>query len=272
MKTTRLPMLCAAVVALNLAGCATTPDSGDADAKMVRIGFTGGANWQMAEQKLERCDKTLGTINIVEDANQPWLYQFSHEYHMPSTLPLLRRIIQQSNCFVIIERGQEFHNMQAGRALMNQGQLRKTSYLGQGQGQMAATDYTATSSIIFSARSIGAVGAFVDGMLGPVRSLIGASARTSLASTMLLLTDNRSGLQLVAAEGSARNSNANGLTGVSVGAGGLGNGYGNTPQGKLLAASFMDSYNQLVKAARNYKAQSIEGGLGYGFAGILKSN
>jgi hypothetical protein len=48
------------------------------------------------------------------------------------------------------------------------------------------------------------------------------------------------------------------------------NGFSNTPQAKVLAASFMDSYNQLVKAVRNYKAQSVAGGLGNG--GALRTN
>jgi hypothetical protein len=32
----------------------------------------------------------------------------------------------------------------------------------------------------------------------------------------------------------------------------------------------MDSYNQMVRAVRAYKAQSVEGGLGNG--GVLKTN
>ncbi|WP_446033170.1 hypothetical protein [Rugamonas apoptosis] len=39
-------------------------------------------------------------------------------------------------------------------------------------------------------------------------------------------------------------------------------GFSNTPQGKVLVAAFMDSYNQMVKAVRNYRAQEVEGGLG----------
>ena len=32
----------------------------------------------------------------------------------------------------------------------------------------------------------------------------------------------------------------------------------------MIVAAFMDSYNNIVKAVRNYKAQNIEGGLGTG--------
>lgn len=43
-------------------------------------------------------------------------------------------------------------------------------------------------------------------------------------------------------------------------------GYSNTPEGKILIAAFMDSYNQLVRATRNYRAQEVKGGLGTGGA------
>jgi hypothetical protein len=83
---------------------------------------------------------------------------------------------------------------------------------------------------------------------------------------VLLLSDNRSGVQISASQGSASNTDFN-VGAVLFGggaAGGLG-GYTNTPQGKVLVAAFMDSYNQMVKALRVYKAQSVKGqGLGTG--------
>lgn len=45
---------------------------------------------------------------------------------------------------------------------------------------------------------------------------------------------------------------------------GAGGGYSNTPRGKVVVAAFADSYNQMVKALRNYKAQTVRGGLGTG--------
>lgn len=254
---------------LPLAGCANmTPTIGDAGAKTVATGSAGGATAQNANQQLERCGKTLGTLAIVEDANQPWLYQFTQEYRMQSTVPLLRLIVQQSNCFVVVERGRAMQNMRGERDLMASGELRSTSKMG--KGQMVAADYTATPSINFSARGTSGVGALVGGMLGSVGSLIGGSIKSNEASTMLLLTDNRSGIQLAAAEGSAKNWDYGVLAGFFGGAGAVGNGFSSTPQGKVLAASFMDSYNQLVRAVRTYKAQSVEGGLGNG--GTLKTN
>ena len=81
--------------------------------------------------------------------------------------------------------------------------------------------------------------------------------------------DNRSGVQLAAAQGNAKNFDFNLFGGIF--GGGLGGGAGgftNTPEGKIITAAFMDSYNQLVQAVRNYNAQTVKGGLGKG--GSLK--
>lgn len=260
--------LLACAAALSLAGCAGTMTMGDPGAKTVATGSAGGANAQGANQQLERCAKPLGTLTIVEEANQPWLYQLTQEYHVQSTVPLLRLIMQQSNCFVIVERGRAFNNMQGERELMARGDLRKTSNLG--KGQMVAADYTVTPSISFSARGTGGGGAAIGGMLGAIGSLVAGSLRSNEASTMLLLTDNRSGIQLAAAEGSAKNWDFGAMGAFFGGGFAGGGGFSNTPQGKVLAAAFMDSYNQLVKSVRNYQAQAVDGGLGNG--GTLKTN
>ena len=41
-------------------------------------------------------------------------------------------------------------------------------------------------------------------------------------------------------------------------------GFTKTPEGKVITAAFADSYNQMVKALRNHKAQTVKGGLGKG--------
>ena len=254
---------------LLLSACANMqPSLGDPSAKTVATGSAGGATAQNANSQLERCDKTLGTLTIVEEANQPWLHQLTAEYRIQSTVPLLRLIIQQSNCFVIVERGRAFNNMQGERELMQSGELRKASNLG--KGMMVAADYTATPSVSFAAQGTRGLGGLVGGRIGAVASLIGGSMTSNEASAMLLLTDNRSGIQLAAAEGSASNWDFGVVGALFNGAGAGGGGFSKTPQGKVLTAAFMDSYNQMVRAVRTYKAQSVEGGLGTG--GVLKTN
>ena len=79
---------------------------GDDSARTPVTGSAGGATAQNAHSKLEKCDQTLGTLAVVEDQNSPWYYQLTREYKLTSTVPLIRLLVQQSNCFVVVERGQ----------------------------------------------------------------------------------------------------------------------------------------------------------------------
>jgi hypothetical protein len=137
-----------------------------------------------------------------------------------------------------------------------------------GGGQMVAADYTMSPSIQFS-QNTGGLGAAIGGLsrsLGVFGSLAGG-IKMNEAATTLIMIDNRSGVQLAAAEGTAKDTDF-GLFGASFGwAGGAGaGGYSNTPEGKIIIAAFADSYNQLIKAVRNYRAQTVKGGLGTGGA------
>jgi curli biogenesis system outer membrane secretion channel CsgG len=228
-------------------------------------GAAGGATSEGGNSTLERCDQALGTIGVVEDQSAPW-YHTLQSYKLGSTVPVLRMMIQQSNCFVVVERGAAMRNMQMERQLQKSGEMREGSNMG--AGQMVAADYTMSPSIQFSQNTGGMGGAL--GGLSRSLGVIGAIAggiKTNEASTTLLMIDNRSGVQLAAAEGTAKNTDF-ALFGASYGwaAGGAAGGYSSTPEGKIIIAAFADSYNQLVKVVRNYRAQTVKGGLGTGGA------
>jgi curli biogenesis system outer membrane secretion channel CsgG len=201
-------------------------------------------------------------LAVVEDTNAAWYAQMQ-SYQLRSTTPVLRMLVQQSNCFVVVERGQAMRNMMQERDLNRSGELRGGSNMG--QGQMVAADFTMNPTITFSQKGTGGMGGFLGGFGGGIGAAIAGSIKFNDASTMLVLVDNRSGVQLAAAEGSSRNTDFNLFGGLFGGgaAGGAG-GFTNTPEGKIVVAAFIDSYNQLVKAVKNYRAQSVEGGLGTG--------
>jgi len=181
---------------------------------------------------------------------------------------VLRTLIQQSNCFVVVERGAALNNMMMERDLAASGEMRQGSKMG--KGQMVAADYTMSPTINFSEKGTGAVGGLLGGALGGVAGVVAGGLKANEASTTLLLIDNRSGVQVSASQGSAKNYDIAGFGGGFFGGvAGLG-GYTNTPEGKIIVTAFMDSYNNMVRALRNYKAQSVEGGLGTG--GALKVN
>jgi len=255
----------AAVAVMALAACAgTEPKLGGGGT--VATGGAGGASAANANPQLEKCDKTLGTLGVVEDTAAPWYHQLS-QYKLGSTVPVLRMMIQQSNCFVIVERGAAMNKMMMERDLAKSGEMRAGSNYG--KGQVVAADYTMSPTIAFSQKGTegmsGALGGL--GLLGSVAGAVAGGIKANEASTTLLMIDNRSGVQLAAAEGSAKNYDFN-VAGGLFGGGAFGGagGYSNTPEGKILIAAFMDSYNQLVRAVRNYKAQEVAGGMGTGGA------
>lgn len=255
-----LSLLALAATAALLAGCGSTAPSLGGN-KGVVSGAAGGESAEGQNSQLESCPETLGTLAIEEDTAAPWYLQL-RDHQLGSTVPVLRLMIQQSNCFVIVERGKSLNNMMREREFARGDESRAGSNFQ--KGQMVAADYTLSPSIQFSGKT-GGGSAFGGGSaLGLLGALAGSVGRNE-ASTTLLLIDNRSGVQISAAEGTAGNFDF-GLFGAAFGGGGFGGGggYAKTPQGKVVIGAFADSYNQMVKALRKYKAQTVKGGLGTG--------
>lgn len=260
-------ILSAAVLAALLSGCVSTgPTIGSKDADTVATGSAAGGSAQNANTQLEKCASPLGTAALVEDQSADWYRIFTSEYKLGSTAPVLRLLMQQSNCFVVVERGRAFQAMERERQIAGAGQARAGSNFG--GGQMVAADYSITPEVLVSGRNTGGMGGALGGLSGGL-GVVGAIAggiRTNEAATMLTLVDNRSGVQIAASQGASKNTDFS-LGGVLLGGGagaGLG-GYSNTPQGKVVVAAFTDAYNEMIRALRNYKAQQVQGqGLGTG--------
>ena len=216
-RLSALALATAASVAL-LTGClATAPTMGDN--KGTVSGSAGGATTNNANSAIEKCDQTLGTLAMQEDVNAPWYLELRN-YQLGSTLPVLRLMIQQSNCFVIVERGRAMNNMMQERALQQSGEMRQGSNFG--GGQMVAADYTMSPSIQFSGKTGGAMAGLATRAFGGLGALAG-NMSTNEAATTLLLIDNRSGAQISAAEGASNDYDFNlfcGLFGGFAGAGG----------------------------------------------------
>lgn len=263
-----LSSLIATLLLVSLAGCSgTMPTLGGASG-MSATGAAAGGESTGENSALEHCNETLGTLSVVEDQSAPWWHSYYRRYPtLGSTVPVLRTMIQQSNCFVVVERGRAMHNMRQERALQEMGEMRSGSNFG--KGQMVAADYTMNPSIQFSNKGTGgvtgALGGLLGGVTGRVVSSVAGGLKSNEAATTLLLIDNRSGVQISSALGSAKNFDFN-IIGRTWGRGAWGNlgAFSNTPEGKVITASFADSYNKMVKALRNYKAQKVKGGLGKG--------
>ncbi|AVQ80160.1 MULTISPECIES: CsgG/HfaB family protein [unclassified Variovorax] len=270
MAFSKLTLASALAGLLALSGCQTMDmQMGSQSAKTVATGSAAGGATSGESSQLERCDSPLGTVSLIENQSAGWYTILTGEYKLPPTANLLRLLVQQSNCFIVVERGAAGMNaMTRERALQQSGEMRGGSNFG--RGQMVASDYGLSPEIVFSNSDAGGLGGALGGLVGGGRgraiAQLGASMQTKEASALLTLIDNRSGVQVAASEGSASKTDFGGfgnLSGLSA-AGGIG-GYTRTPQGKVIAAAFMDAFNQMVRSLRNYKAQTVRGqGLGGG--------
>ena len=252
-----------------LTACQAPPmQMGDPAAKTVATGSAAGSTTAGSSSALERCAAPLGTISLIENVNAGWYTILTNQYRLPPTANLLRLLIQQSNCFVVVERGAAgMAAMSRERALQDSGEMRKGSNFG--RGQMVSSDFGLSPEVIFSEGNTGGIGGALGGLIGGgagrAVAVIGANTKTREASVLLTMIDNRSGVQIAASEGSASKTDFGGfgaLAGIG-GAAALG-GYTNTPQGKVIAAAFMDGYNSMVVSLRQYRAQEVKGGLGKG--------
>ena len=166
-------------------------------------------------------------------------------------------MIQQSNCFIVVERGQGMANIQQERALMESGELRSGSNMG--GGQMVAADFVLTPSVVFSDSDAGGVGGAIGGaigglLLGTAGEVLGGMAggvKFKEAQTSMMVSDTRTGVQVAASEGSAKKADlALGLGLFGGGAAGGVGGYQSTAEGKVLTASLVDNFNNVVIVVR----------------------
>jgi hypothetical protein len=204
---------------------------------------------------VEKCERPLGTIAVNEGHGGS--YHQLGSYGLGSPVSLLRIMIQQSNCFTVVERGVAMQNLQEERALAASGETLGGSNVG--KGQLQAADFVMTPGVQFAAADTGGIGGtlsnyggkFLKGW-GSVVGGVAGSLKFKEAQTSLLIADVRSGIQVAAAEGVAKKTDF-GLSGWSWGGGSyesLG-GYTKTPEGKMVAASLLDNYNKIVQTIRS---------------------
>ncbi|MFZ9510799.1 MAG: CsgG/HfaB family protein [Burkholderiaceae bacterium] len=232
--------------ALAIAGHASAQDLGRGSGPVT--GSAGPQGSQGASTQLEKCAKLLGTLAVNEP--QDAVSAALRGYGLTSPTGLIRLIIQQSGCFTVVERGRAMQNIMQERALAESGQLQAGSNIG--RGQLVVADFVLTPDVVFSNNNAGGVGAAIGGLFGPIGAVIGGGLRFKQAQTSMLVSDARSGIQVAAASGSSQKTDF-AIGGILGGVGGgLGLGaYENTAEGKVVSASFLDNWNQIVRAIRD---------------------
>lgn len=263
----------AALAGLFVSGCATTSIGTGGSIAEGYAGAEGRAARAQAQRgtiSLEHCPAPLATVALVEDANNAILLaKASEEVQIPaSPMPLLRLLLQQSGCFQIVDRSAGLRAINTEHALAQEGRLKEGGDFG--RGEMAAAYFTLTPHLVFAdddAFHLGWGGALVGAaLLGPVGLLAGGlDLDRSEAQVVMFLTDNRSGLQIAAAEGSAKISDW-GFNLLGEGSKGDGSmlGWANSNLGKVVAAALVDGVNKIIGVAREHSGPDMAAPSGVG--------
>ena len=86
---------------------------------------------------LRKCENENATVGVVEP--QDFVMQALYQQSLPSPTQLIRLMIQQSKCFIVVERGLAFLNLMQERELASGGELKSDQNVG--KGQLVTADY-----------------------------------------------------------------------------------------------------------------------------------
>ena len=226
----------------------------------VVTGSAGPQGAQNAAKELVRCDAPVATVALAEN---PHGYAMGAAYQLPaSPVPLVKLLAQQSGCFRVVDRGAGLRGTVREQELKETGVLRQQgSTVAKGKGYEA--QYTLTPSLTFSEQDAGRGLSGVIAMIPVLRDIAGLAGlveqvKFKEAQTALLLSDNETTEQVAAATGAARTTDL-GVGGFVLGklGGAAGAGWSNTNEGKVIAAAFLDTHNQLVVQVRALQAKEL---------------
>jgi hypothetical protein len=113
----KLKMIGVAALSVFALSACSEMQMGAQSAKTTATGSTAGEASQNANAGLQHCTAPLGTVAIVEDTEAPWYGLLTGQYQLGSTVPVLKLLVQQSNCFVIVDRGRALGTAMGERAL-----------------------------------------------------------------------------------------------------------------------------------------------------------
>jgi len=184
------------------------------------------------------------------------------------SLESLRVLIQQSKCFLIVDRGldESAANDEKGRARTS-AEVRDGANIG--PGQQVAADFVLRSTVILlestDSTSVGGAGAG-NKVLGD----LSASQSKSEAQVQLVLSDVRSKTQVAVAQGEGSRKNTalatkmlGGSFGKALGGASLSS-HSRTSGTTILLQAFADAYNKAGDGARQLRTQMAKGRPGNG--------
>lgn len=198
--------------------------------------------------EIPKCSQQLGTVAIDEPQNQWW-----HRYNLGNPEALIKLIVMRSGCFQLVDRGRGLDMRRTERGLGDDDELQRGSSLG--KGQLKAADYFMIPDIVAQDENAGGnkLGGALGGLFGRKAGGIlgGVKTKRLEAHTLLTLTNTRTGVQELIAEGTWQETDVKfnigaGLFAGGIGLGGVGGGYDDTEIGQVITAAYVDAYSSMV--------------------------
>lgn len=201
----------------------------------------------------QQCIEPVGSVSIVEPEQAYWLS------HLPSPTRILRKVIDDSKCFTIVDRGLGFNAVQRERDLALAGQLNNAESIN--RSKLRGADYVLVPGIIIENANAG--GNSIQ-LAGEANDLVGNAAQGSFnyeskdkkAEVILTLMDVRSAEQVLSIVGEAKVSDKQysflllGQSAQAKGQAGIG-GWGNTGMDEVLRDAYADAYKRMIAEIGN---------------------
>ncbi|WP_426957747.1 hypothetical protein [Muricoccus radiodurans] len=232
----RIPLiLLPATVLLALGSCA----DGNSEADAARSGV----------EPLTRCDAPLGTLAVDDGRQADWWRPYAQRTEVTSIDPVLRWMVQRSNCFTITAMG----DGRPGGPRRGAPPRRSSA----GRDRRPTTDYFLEPAIHLSAPGL-AAGDWSGAGLRP-----SDSAGPPSATATFVLFDVRSGLQVAAPEASSPDVRPPALQASLDGApAGLLDEHLRSPAGRAAVAAFISAFNRLAASVRTLRETRPRPGVG----------
>jgi curli biogenesis system outer membrane secretion channel CsgG len=202
-----------------------------------------------AKDELQKCDRPFGTIALAEPLSE--YMQYFNRYSLGSPTALLRVMVQQSKCFVVLERGNGMAIIKGERELARDGEAQAGSNMG--GGQMVLADFVMNPALQVVDNNAGGVGGALGGIgrrMGGLAAVAGG-VKFKEASTTITIADTRTSVQVASADGKAKKTDFSlGMFGWAGGVVGGAGAYTSTAEGKIIASSYLDNYNNVITAIK----------------------
>lgn len=240
---TALTLSIAACSSINVGGGDKAPISGAA----VSSG-DGEKSASSGSGELHRCAKNYGRLAIEEQPmNQQTIFRFSQMgLSSFSPLPLARHAAMQSGCFTLVDRGASFSMGERERELTGEKGGSKNRKTTSARWSLRVEVPQPTTQTGRGAGVLVGLIPGVGGLLGMGVAAVAGSVKFSEAQVMLTVVDLETSEIVASVTGTGKSSDFGVGGGFLSGISGFGGGSSQTPEMKVVAAGFVDAFNQLI--------------------------